>query len=426
MMYGDIGHGTLLFCAGLCMVWFGPKLKYSVPMVHWARYVFVQMGFFAIFAGFMYNDLFGIVSLPLFESRFTETEPGHFEPASHFNAQNVPEKNSDFMTAPFDSGPYPFGLDPAWHGTANELLFVNNLKMKLSVLVGVLQMILGVGLRFANSIHDNNMVDFFFECVPMLIFMVCFFGYMDYMIVYKWTHVIGGNCENNQECEVGSFNGGAGPPGIINSLICMAMHQVDKQPLWEGAQGDSSVLMLFTVIAVPWILGPKPFILRCQHNAKQKKKAGADVAVADDEDEEAGGHGGHGHGGEFEFGEIMIHQIIETIEYVLGTVSHTASYLRIWALSLAHQQLSVVFYTKTVQMGFASAAGNPFVGAVVLFFLFGGWFGVTVGVLLMMDVLECALHTLRLHWVEFQSKFYKHDGYLFTPFNIKKVITADK
>ena len=119
-------------------------------------------------------------------------------------------------------------------------------------------------------------------------------------------------------------------------------------------------------------------------------------------------------------GEIFVHQIIETIEFVLGSISNTASYLRLWALSLAHSQLSKVFLEKTIGGGITS--GN------VVTILIGYWlfFYITFGVILCMDSMECFLHALRLQWVEFQSKFFKADGWRFEPLSFATTLEAKR
>ena len=271
-------------------------------------------------------------------------------------------------------------------------------------------MMFGIILKGMNAVYFKKPLDFIFEFIPQIIFMGLLFGYMVTMIFIKWSIY----WVDDQKA-----------PSIITLLmnIFLSAGSVDGKPLFGDAQGKLQEslhfgIFIIALICIPIMLLPKPIIMYCSAGKPQKKGEYDAMAegVEGGEAQQVVVEDAHSE----EFMEIFIHQVIETIEFVLGAISNTASYLRLWALSLAHAQLAKVFFEKCL-LG-AVQEGN-FIMIIVGFFFFAN---ITFGVLMCMDLLECFLHTLRLHWVEFQNKFYKADGYKFTPFSFKSQIETSE
>ena len=101
------------------------------------------------------------------------------------------------------------------------------------------------------------------------------------------------------------------------------------------------IMLVTAIVCAPVMLLVKPLHqkrLMDMHHVEEHEKPHQYVAINDDviPSTPVLHKKAKNSGGSHNFGDIFIHQLIETIEFVLGTVSNTASYLRLWALSLAH------------------------------------------------------------------------------------------
>jgi V-type H+-transporting ATPase subunit a len=506
-MYGDIGHASLVTVGALFLLLTAEKnaedrsLDEMVSGMYKARYMLFMMGACAVYCGFIYNDFFSL-TWDLFGSGY------------QFNEQSISGQGGEAARATIADGEeahlvkgnygdpqyiYPFGVDPAWHMSSNDLLFFNSLKMKFSVIVGIVHMSVGIIIKGMNCWYFNQKLDFFAEFLPQILFALSLFGYMIILIFIKWSinwddrmalgscgydsDGVHGNCNlgssdscysiSGKECDIntplvdmcpldyGGTGDGCQPPNLITTLMNIALKpgNVDE-PMFAGQEPLQLFLIVFAFLCVPWMLIIKPYVLWQQHaHEHQHGHFSTEVAASttvqekgsqtinplapasasaygalSTEPEQEGMHdesvskasnagnsddeedGLHEYVEEHSMTEICIHQGIETIEFVLGMVSNTASYLRLWALTLAHSELAHVFWEKCMVTSISTY--NSF-AVVVGFFIFAG---VTFGVLLVMDVLECFLHAMRLHWVEFQNKFYKADGIKFKPFDLKEML----
>ena len=51
---------------------------------------------------------------------------------------------------------YPFGLDPIWSISENQLLFTNSLKMKIAVIIAVVHMTFGIVMKGVNQFYREK------------------------------------------------------------------------------------------------------------------------------------------------------------------------------------------------------------------------------------------------------------------------------
>ncbi|MHA2386227.1 MAG: V-type ATPase 116kDa subunit family protein, partial [Candidatus Thorarchaeota archaeon] len=126
------------------------------------------------------------------------------------------------------------------------------------------------------------------------------------------------------------------------------------------------------------------------------------------------------------------------LEYAIGMISHTVSYARIFALNTVHVILSGVFFTLIPAIiyipfpelslfgveliphevhphtaGAPHTPHLPLLGAIIGTFIVG-----------ILEGLLAFMHTLRLHFVEWFSKFFHAGGIAFAPFKADRIHTV--
>jgi len=411
-------------------------------MIFGGRYIVLMMGIFSTYCGIIYNDAFS-KSFNFFGSTW-KAESYDIPQKEGVSVGLDPNKTDVF------NGPYFYGVDPIWQLTVNKILWSNSFKMKASIVFGIAQMVFGLLLKLENSRYFQNKLNIVAEWIPEMIFLNSIFTYLVVTIFAKWIFWP-------------SSDSACAPSLLINLINIFMLKSSEKctgNPhfsggtptyLYPGQDFVQKILLLCALISVPWLLIMKPYVLYQRNKRRIDRSTGnfggvrvsLDIgdndraAIMDfdqlDNEQDAGNgqtttydeNNGDGkpvdQNDEFNMQEVVIYQIIHTIEFCLSCISHTASYLRLWALSLAHAQLSEVLWTMLLSFSLKANGGFNVIIKWVVFFFFSS---LTVGILIAMEGLSAFLHALRLHWVEFNNKFFKGEGHAFRPFSFRAILSA--
>lgn len=255
-------------------------------------------GIFSIYTGLIYNDFFSksvkiTASSWLVDRNISGTgelsSKVQLDPATHFAGRS-----------------YVFGIDPIWQCSENKIIFLNSFKMKISLILGVAHMFFGMLLGAGNHLHFGRYYNIYAQLVPEMVYFLCLFAYLAFLIFAKWIAYgpLDADCA----------------PNILITFVNMVMFKEAAEPcsrlLYPHQTTVQGALVALALFTVPWSLAAKTIsdvLLRRRKPRDSEggeEKRGKLTFPEEDFDYERR-----------DVGEIIIHQGIRTIEFVLGELS---------------------------------------------------------------------------------------------------------
>jgi V-type H+-transporting ATPase subunit a len=222
IMFGDYGHGSLIFMLGFILTMFYEQLKGKAPEgMLGMRYMFLAMGCFSMYNGLLYNEFFAIPN-DWFGSCYNTTVrnttevngsnnlvyPPNLDPPGVFywgDANEDVRFSQGSNTYEIFDCVYAFGVDPAWSLSPQKLTYTNAIKMRMAVIIGVWHMSMAIVVKGTNAVKEKQWLVLCFEVIGGLIILNGLFGYMDALIILKWLYPMNAYSTDSSPCMDGEF-----------------------------------------------------------------------------------------------------------------------------------------------------------------------------------------------------------------------------
>ena len=256
--------------------------------------------------------------------------------------------------------PEVFVFEPLWFEPIPNVTVM----FVVTMLVGTIHMGLGLLLSAINKVTSRDMFSVFWEAVKIW----CLFGTLYFLLVLLRSSLVG--------IEEG-----------------VAVFVVSALSLIEVKAG-----LIFLVALPLLILFALKVISELRHEKHGKAEKGEKLSGMD-------------------YIIILIDGLIDAVlENLFRFLANIVSYGRILALALCHAALMEVFILLAFMCGGSIAIIGPVIGAII--FIAGN------AIVIVLEAIMAGIHTIRLHFYEWFTKFYDGGGVEFSPFRFNRTYTA--